>query len=192
MSAPSTAGLAVDPAPGWLLVPVVEDPRAWAEAAQEQLRRALGAQDDWLPGEVLVSQLTLLAERVQRAAPACAFAHLPEQGGPDLLVEVLLLDLPSGTTLDEFVEEVSMPEEAQVDGPHLHQVATAAGPATKVRQRWRSDPSRVVLDTTAYLWLVPDRRAALLATTTTGDLVAAERAQAGLDQLAAGLRLLPA
>lgn len=192
MTSPATVGFAVDAPVGWLDLPLDRDPQAWAAEIAAGLRPDGAAEDAWLSREVLTSQLLLLAEQVQRTRPAAAFAHLPQEAGPDLVVEVLLLDLHDGTDLEDVVEEVVMPAEQQVDAAQREDLASPAGTAVRVRQRWQAGPERVVLDTTSYLWPVPDQRAALLMTSTTGDLVAAERGQQDLDDLARSLRLVSA
>lgn len=189
-------------APTWVQIPREGDVEQWAldTAARVRAERADQPDDvaraddpDWLPREVLASQLLLLAHQVRRTAPELAFALLPlEEPGPVLVAEVLVGDLPDSLTDDEVLAQVLVPDDECPDEPEISSMLTQAGPATEVRQRWAVDPERRMADTTTYLWQVPDQQALVVAQAVSFDLAVADRSQAALDALARGFTLVPA
>lgn len=196
----ASVGLEFEPEPMWLRVPDEGDLEVWARetAARVWAERAeRGEADpddaDWLPREVLASQLLLLGNQVRRSKPEMAFVFLPlEETSPALVVEVLVGDLPEGVGEEEMVGELLWPAEELVEDPEVTTVQTGAGPAIKLRQRFTSGPEGRAGDSTAYLWPVPDEQALIVAHTVNFDLTIAGRAQAALDELARSCRLIQA
>jgi hypothetical protein len=183
-----SAGIEFAPDGRWVRLPVEGDPAAWAREATVRLQGSRTASTDpWIASEVLAGQLAVLAEGSVASRPESAWVLVPTAGAPGPVVEVVVAQ----GELEDVVAELTLHPDLLVGGPERDELDTGAGPAVRLRQRWR-DSKDHVLDTTAFAWPDADAGLVVVALCTTGDLVQAEQVQPDLEALASACSWIPA
>ena len=157
----------------------------WASAAARE--RWSGGQPEPGQVEVLSAGLAHVGDSLAESEAAMAFLLVPEPAA-GIVAAVAVRAFPAeGMSLDDVTGEVLAPPEAQLGEPDVSRVATPAGEALRVVQRYAEpvDPrTERVVEQVLYAWVLGGHDLVVTATTAFGDPGVAEQWRPAVDELA--------
>jgi hypothetical protein len=180
--------IVVDHSASWAHVTATDEVDAWGPAAAEELWRRSRQPYSRTDVDRLAAKLRLLGAAVQRSGSYGAFFLCPELArGPMATVRLNGLTYPSGTDLQQVIDDFLFPVELQLLEPEVHHVAGSHLPHVRIRQRAYTDETRSLSDHVAYVFPFDD--AALVLSVSFLDPLQSAQWLPELDVLAGGVQL---
>jgi hypothetical protein len=183
--------------PRWHEMPREGDARAWADQAVRAAWDVAAREPSQAQLLSFGGNLAALVDWVRTLELALAFVFLPEPWtGPTAAFLLTAIPLPTSdgddglAGRDALLALVAVPDEQLAEPQDVDELATAAGPALRVRQRRvqaDDEGRRVVTEHFLYAWPDPEQGLALVASTSFADLVEAARWAGAVDELARGM-----
>jgi hypothetical protein len=179
----------IDPDPRWAQVDYAVDPKAWADAAAEQLwtNTAQAASRDGR--QRLALMLSSLVPPVDRRPLAISFFCPEPWIGPTAVLEFTLTSRAEGD-LTAVLAQLTLPVEVLTEPAEQHALESKAGPLTRLRQRYREPGSENPWELAVWVWWVESLGVALVGSTTFLDPLEAERWMESIDGYLVGVELV--
>ena len=172
----------------WAHVAAGDDVDTWAPQAAERLWAGSGGPYSRLDVDLLATRLALLADGSFATQCLGAFFLCPELGrGPKAVVRLLGMRFAVGTSDEEIVQQLLLPDEVQVLRPEVTSLSETGPRRIRIRQRAYTDDTRTISDHVTYV--VPFEEAAWVFSVAFPDPRDADRWLPELDELTSGVQV---